>query len=976
MEPLSQTELAPRAAQNIAVVAGNLQDKWRNPWSWSPSKRKVLKNLATLSSSLQGVAFHGDKYNQEEQRNLQGEGDVLQTLLWGLELICTYPVNNLAKSGGKGNTPGRFPTLDALVAADTNAETITRIENSMEKFALESSRITQPYLSFLQSFSQAKDQAKKHAASTYDSPEMRRDMKKSKSIEDESYPRHVYETLYSVVNRYANCCCGVPIPSPNAPGRHWRRLELKANFRSTDREILFHTVFSKEGSTELGEKVKWQHLQFRVPRKKRNGPVVVIQDRKRDDSAEDSGDLTAPCHATKPKEPGDVTKVTSISEFCKFLGEDIGPVTKDIRIRDGELHVLERPVDIEVDIADESSISLADVLDKYSVDPKGKLLLAYLLAKSVWQFYDSDFMSARWSTESIQLFRGRKKEDDDGGPGVDWAPYYAFSSEQAGEGEESMERLPPGGFLHRYPRVLALGAMLYELGLKRDAVKKTDCLSPNPSAGPVGTQNLKRIINRITFTVRDGVKSEKWPDIELRDIQVLEDYRVIVTRCVSEDLFRPDLEDKGQDNPKQIPEKLPEELEEELTVEERRAILFHKIVKPLREVVQTTGWVDESGNIRRHGTEGAAARLTDGPISQGPRPAALLSDAALSTSQSLSLVSVKEAAEKWLNEIIEGPIMKAVVSAFQGAELANRRIRVAVLDTGFDPSTDFFTRQRKRRLKGWKDYVEGQPSAKQDDLSLAKDEDGHGTHVLSVLMKVAPAAEIFVARVARDESDLGNATGNVADAIAWAVQCRADIVTMSFGFDEEIYIKGERVISNAILNALSDTKERILFFAAAANDGGNREEMFPASNRNVLSIRGTDELGWAQPFNPPPDYNAMTCFMTLGLNVPGASLKKSKAQGADVCKSGTSVATPIAAGIAAMLLGYARMHEKELQELLGDDGEAKASKMWRITGMSILFRKMATEMTEKWAYLNINKFAGLSDKMRLSMMAFAVKEDK
>jgi hypothetical protein len=44
-----------------------------------------------------------------------------------------------------------------------------------------------------------------------------------------------------------------------------------------------------------------------------------------------------------------------------------------------------------------------------------------------------------------------------------------------------------------------------------------------------------------------------------------------------------------------------------------------------------------------------------------------------------------------------------------------------------------------------------------------QDEDGHGTHVLSILMKVAPAANFYVARVARDTEDLVNSTINVAE---------------------------------------------------------------------------------------------------------------------------------------------------------------------------------------------------------------------
>jgi hypothetical protein len=150
--------------------------------------------------------------------------------------------------------------------------------------------------------------------------------------------------------------------------------------------------------------------------------------------------------------------------------------------------------------------------------------------------------------------------------------------------------------------------------------------------------------------------------------------------------------------------------------------------------------------------------------------------------------------------------------------------------------------------------------------------------------------------------------------------------------------------------------------------------LFPANNINVLSIRGTDDTGWAQRFNPPPDYNAKTCFMTLGLDVPGASLTKSKDEGANVCKSGTSVATPIAAGIAAMLLGYAQIHEEDLEKMLGRQDAEKLSRLWGITGMRVLFEKIATVMTDKLSYLDINKFICITNEMRVSMIAWAVKE--
>ncbi|KAI0906589.1 peptidase S8/S53 domain-containing protein [Ustulina deusta] len=115
-------------------------------------------------------------------------------------------------------------------------------------------------------------------------------------------------------------------------------------------------------------------------------------------------------------------------------------------------------------------------------------------------------------------------------------------------------------------------------------------------------------------------------------------------------------------------------------------------------------------------------------------------------------------------------------------ELKEKRIRIAVLDTGYDPDAVFFNKDRKRRLRSWRNYIE-------EDQPHANGEDGHGTHVVSVLMKVAPAADIFVARVTQDATDLQNASGNIAQAIKWAWKdCKANIITMSFGFDAEILV--------------------------------------------------------------------------------------------------------------------------------------------------------------------------------------------
>lgn len=84
-------------------------------------------------------------------------------------------------------------------------------------------------------------------------------------------------------------------------------------------------------------------------------------------------------------------------------------------------------------------------------------------------------------------------------------------------------------------------------------------------------------------------------------------------------------------------------------------------------------------------------------------------------------------------------------------------IKIAVLDTGYDNEAIFFqNRSRKHRLK---------PDNWLDCLAVSKtpvDTDGHGSYVVSLAMKMAPAAEIYVARVAENTTDLEGASENIA----------------------------------------------------------------------------------------------------------------------------------------------------------------------------------------------------------------------
>jgi subtilisin family serine protease len=72
-------------------------------------------------------------------------------------------------------------------------------------------------------------------------------------------------------------------------------------------------------------------------------------------------------------------------------------------------------------------------------------------------------------------------------------------------------------------------------------------------------------------------------------------------------------------------------------------------------------------------------------------------------------------------------------------------VRIAILDSGFDPESPLLINDNPR-IKGVRNFVHG------TDASDMQDEIGHGTHTLGLLLKFATCAEIYVARVANQET--------------------------------------------------------------------------------------------------------------------------------------------------------------------------------------------------------------------------------
>lgn len=147
---------------------------------------------------------------------------------------------------------------------------------------------------------------------------------------------------------------------------------------------------------------------------------------------------------------------------------------------------------------------------------------------------------------------------------------------------------------------------------------------------------------------------------------------------------------------------------------------------------------------------------------------------------------------------------------------------------------------------------------------------------------------------------------------------------MSFGY---------KSLKSEIQKAIKDAhyKDRIIF-AAASNYGGNGGVAYPANQQSkVICVNASDGYGNKTGFNPWHKPEEVP-FSTLGAGI--------ELNGKDgiVYKSGTSFATPIAAGIAALILEYAMASPK-----LELDPEQE-KRLFSCDGMRDLFDLMSKEI--------------------------------
>ncbi|HEV8148589.1 MAG TPA: S8 family serine peptidase, partial [Gemmatimonadales bacterium] len=214
-------------------------------------------------------------------------------------------------------------------------------------------------------------------------------------------------------------------------------------------------------------------------------------------------------------------------------------------------------------------------------------------------------------------------------------------------------------------------------------------------------------------------------------------------------------------------------------------------------------------------------------------------------------------------------------------------------------------------------------------LDLVFDTDAHGTHVAGIAAGhdiggvvgfdgVAPGAQLLGLKISRNDFGGLTTTGSVVVALDYAIRFAAArqlplIVNMSFGVGNE---QEGAARLDALLDSILTAHPAVSFVTSAGNDGPGLSTVgFPGSLRRGITVGATEPAVFLSPLNRlrRSGIEPLLFFSSRGgelakpdLVAPGTAYSTVPLWNrGEEFKSGTSMASPYVAGLAAILLSAA-----------------------------------------------------------------------
>jgi thermitase len=219
---------------------------------------------------------------------------------------------------------------------------------------------------------------------------------------------------------------------------------------------------------------------------------------------------------------------------------------------------------------------------------------------------------------------------------------------------------------------------------------------------------------------------------------------------------------------------------------------------------------------------------------------------------------------------------------------SSETVVIAILDSGIDTDHE----DLKAKVIFNEDYS---GSGSYDDFY------GHGTHVAGIAAAMTNNSTTGVAGTGYNamlmnmkvlNNDGSGSHASIANGIMSAIRNNAQIINLSLG--------GMRT-SSTLENAVNQAWNSGLLIVAAAGNSDNPSKTYPAYYPNVIAVAATDANNDKAPFS---SYGDWVDVAAPGVNIystfPNHTYKIAKSLNYDY-GSGTSMATPFVAGVAALV---------------------------------------------------------------------------
>ncbi|MBQ6381703.1 MAG: S8 family serine peptidase [Clostridia bacterium] len=247
-----------------------------------------------------------------------------------------------------------------------------------------------------------------------------------------------------------------------------------------------------------------------------------------------------------------------------------------------------------------------------------------------------------------------------------------------------------------------------------------------------------------------------------------------------------------------------------------------------------------------------------------------------------------------------------LTEAWQSADtLGSEDITVAVLDTG----VNIYHKEFEGAI--WEDADHNRGYNAIDGSNNVSDANGHGSNVAGIIamrsnafgyVGIAPQVKIMPIKVAASVSMSDDA---ILDGLNYAVENGADIVNMSFGGGS---------VSDTMAMAYQSASRKAVLIAAAGNSGMDcaYAPQYPAACNGVLGVMSYGDYSNEARSHYSIDNGVLSSFSNYDktgkyyqIAAPGVDIEGPSNKNNTDCtnkKSGTSQATPIVAGAAALYM--------------------------------------------------------------------------